>query len=392
MEGTNENMISKNTRRRVLALLLVLCTAVSACVMFTGCGKKDAVLTLEGKSIQEDVYRYWLSKYKNYYITQISEIGDDEESFQKMSEDGVTVGQAIEDEALQYAKAMLCSLVLFDKYKLKLNATETEMVKAMIEDNVLYLCGGDRSKFNKLLLDTYGFSIDRLEEILLLEQKVQKVTDYLIEDGAIGYTAAELDKFYKENYYRVKIVFVNTVAKPKVDAEGKVETDILGNELTVPMTEEEKNAKIAIAEGIFAKAKDGEDFDKLVKEHSEFTNKDVYVNGYYVSNYEFANLIEAGMPKQLLLDANTAKVGDVFMVNDAASGCYIVRKEAPIDGAYQKDSADAGQLAGLVGKLLQTKYDAMVDGYWDKIKVNEDILGGISILEVKRGLNIGKIS
>lgn len=385
-------MINRITLRRALAVLLMLCTVASACVMFTSCGKKDAVLTLEGKTIEEDVYRYWLSKYKNYYITQISEIGDDDESFNKISDDGVTVGQAIEDETLQYAKAMLCSLVLFDKYKLSLSAVETALVEEMIEDNILYLSGGDRSKFNKLLLDTYGFSIDRLEEILLLEQKVQKVTQYLIEDGAIGYTAEELDSFYKENYYRVKIVFINTVAKPKLDAEGKVETDLLGNEVTVPMTEEEKNAKVAIAEGILARAKDGADFDKLVKEHSEFTNKDTYVNGYYISNYEFATLIEAGMPKQLLLDANGAKVGDVMMVNDPESGCYIFRKEAPLDGAYQKESADAGQLSGMVERLLQTKYDAMVDTYWDKIKVNEDILGGISILDVKRGLNIGKIS
>ena len=262
----------------------------------------------------------------------------------------------------------------------------------MIDDNILYLAGGDRSKFNQLLLDTYGFSADRLEEILILEQKVKKVTEYLIDGGALGYTQAELDSFYKENYYRVKIVFINTTAKPKVDSEGNVETDILGNTISVSMTEEEKAAKISIAEGIFANAQSGADFDALVREHSEFTNKDTYVNGYYVSNYEFASLVEAGMPKQLLLDANSAKVGDVFMIKDAESGCYIVRKEAPIDGAYKGNDADAGQLEGLVSRLLQTKYDAKVDAYWNKIKVNDNLLAGIGILDVKRGLNIGKIS
>ncbi|MBE6639648.1 MAG: hypothetical protein E7616_09425 [Ruminococcaceae bacterium] len=384
-------MNKRNTVRRMAAVIFA-CLLFFSGLAFVGCGKKPAVLTLDGITIEEDIYRYWLAKYKNYYISQISEIGDNKESFEKLTEDGVTVGEVIEDEAIQYAKAMLCSLKLFDEYGLKLSSSEKTLVKEMIDDNILYLGGGDRAEFNQLLLDTYGFSIDRLEEILLLEQKVEKLTSYLIDGGAIGYTADELDAFYMENYYRVKIVFINTTAKPKFDAEGKVQTDILGNMITEPLTDEEKAAKKGIAEEIFEKAKNGENFDELVKKNSEFENKESYPNGYYISSYEFDILLESGLPKQLLLDSNNAKNGDVMMISDEKSGHYIVQKAAPEAGAYKKGHADAAQLERVVGNLLQTKYDALVDSVWDRIKVNEDLLAGISIVDIKRGLNIGKIS
>ncbi len=384
-------MKSKNTVRRLMAVVLACVMLVLASVL-AGCGKKASVLTLDGLTVEEDVYKYWLAKYKNYYITQVSEIGDDDESFEKITEDGVTVGKVIEDEAMQYAKAMLCSLRLFDEYNLKLTATEKALVKEMIEDNILYLGGGDRSEFNKMLLDTYGFSIDRLEEILMIEQKVEKVTTYLIEGGGIPYSAKELESFYLENYYRLQIVFINTLARPQTDDDGKVVTDALGNTVNIPLTQEEKAAKKEIADDIFEKAQSGADFNKLVKEYSEFENKDSYPNGYYISSYEFDTLIDSGLPKQLLLDSHSAEVGAVMMVSDDSSGYYICRKLAPEAGAYMSDHADAAQLSGVVTRMLQTKYDDLVDTFWDRIKVNEKLLADVSILDVKRGLNIGKIS
>lgn len=384
-------MNQKYAARRLTAILLAVCMLAFSATLI-GCGKKASVLTLDGVNIEEDVYKYWLSKYKNYYISQISEIGDDDESFEKMTEDGVTVGQVIEDEALQYAKAMLCSLKLFDRYDLRLTDKEKKLVKEMIDDNVLYLGGGDRSEFNKMLLDTYGFSIDRLEDILILEQKVEKVTSYLIEGGGLAYSAKELSDFYLKNYYRVKIVFVNSVAKPKTDENGKEVTDLLGNILTEPLTDAEKAAKKSIADDLFAKAKDGSDFDKLVEQYSEFENKASYPNGYYISTYEFDALLQAGMPKQLLLDSHEAKNGDIMMISDEASGYYICQKLAPEEGAYATGHTDAAQLAGVVTKLLQSKYDDLVDTYWERIKTNDKLLSDISIVDVKRGLNIGKIS
>ncbi|MBQ4153494.1 MAG: peptidylprolyl isomerase, partial [Oscillospiraceae bacterium] len=275
---------------------------------------------------------------------------------------------------------------------LKLSGAESALIDAMIEDNILYLGGSDRSAFNRMLIDTYGFSIDRLRDILVIEQKVDKVTKYLIEGGGIGYGADELERFFMENYYRVKIVFINTTAKIKTDADGNVQTDVLGKPITEELTEEEKLGKKTVAEDVFAKAQNGADFDKLVADYSEFDNKDSYLNGYYITTYDFSSLLEAGMPKQLLLDSNSAKVGDIMMITDDASGYYIVKKEAPESGAYKSGHKDAAQLGNIVSNLLQTKYDELVDTYWDRIKTNESLLAGISITDIKRGLNIGKIS
>ena len=266
-------MKNGKTARSLLSLLLILATLLSA-LCLVGCEKTKVLMSLDGTTIEEDAYKYWLANYKNYYIKNLTEIGDDNESFLKLTDDGRTVGEVIEEQVETSVKTMLCTLKLFEKHNLKLTSADKAAVKAMIEDNVFYLGGGDRSEFNKLLLDTYGFNIDRLEEILLLEKKVDITTEYLIEKGGIPYTADELDAYYMENYYRLKIVFINLTAKTKVDENGDPVKDIMGKEETVPLTEEEKKVKKDLADKLFERAKNGENFDTLIKDYSEFTNKD----------------------------------------------------------------------------------------------------------------------
>ena len=382
----------KNKARSLVSLLLVLTMLLSVTAL-VGCDKTEVLMSLDGTTIEEDAYKYWLSNYKNYYITNFTEIGDDNESFLKLMDDGRTVGEAIEERVEVSVKTMLCTLKLFEKYNLKLSSVDTASVKSMIEDNVFYLAGGDRAAFNKLLLDTYGFNIDRLEEILLLEKKVDITTQYLIEKGGIPYSAEELDAFYTENYYRLKIVFVNLTAKTKVDENGKpVKDDVTGKEETVPLTEEEKAVKIELAESLYNKAQNGESFDRLIKDHSEFTNKDSYPNGYYVSPLEFDLLMEAGMPSDILLKSMDAKNGDILMYKDEEVGVYIVQKLDPEKGAYMSGKADAAQLGTLAVRLLESKFSDMVDTYWEKIIVDSDRMDAVSILAVKRGLNLGSSS
>ncbi|MBE6672118.1 MAG: hypothetical protein E7599_01155 [Ruminococcaceae bacterium] len=390
--GRMNRMKNRNRTRSLLSLLVVLATLLSA-LCLVGCEKTEVLMSLDGTSIEEDAYKYWLANYKNYYISSFTEIGDDNESFLKKLDDGRTVGEAIEERVEASVKTMLCTLKLYEKYNLRLSSADKAAVKTMIEDNVFYLGGGDRAAFNSLLIDTYGFDIDRLEEILLLEKKVDVATEYLIEKGGIGYTADELDAFYMENYYRLKIIFVNLTAKTKVDENGKpVVDEITGKEESVPLTDEEKAAKATLADEILEKAKNGEDFDSLVTKYSEFTNKDSYPNGYYVTSLEFDLLADAGMPSEMLLQSLEAESGDVLMVKDDDVGIYIVKKLAPEKGAYGTGKVDAAQLANISVRLLESKFSDMVDTYWDKIIVDKERFDAITILAVKRGLSLGTSS
>ena len=183
---------------------------------------------------------------------------------------------------------------------------------------------------------------------------------------------------------------INTITKPKTDANGDTVTDLLGNTEMVSLTEEEKTAKVQIANELFEKAKNGENFDEMITKYSDFTNKDSYPNGYYVSTLEMEALTQAGMPTQLMLDTYNAEDGTFVLVNDETRGCFIAQKLPCENKAYQSSHKDAMQLANLVNQLLQSKYDKMLDTMWDRIKVNETMLLEISIIDVKRGLNIGK--
>ena len=98
------------------------------------------------------------------------------------------------------------------------------------------------------------------------------------------------------------------------------------------------------------------------------------------------------MPTDMLLESLKAKAGDVMTFKDENVGIYIVQKLDPEKGAYSTGKADAAQLGSLSVRLLEEKFSDMVDAYWDKIIVDKDRFEAISILAVKRGLNLGSSS
>lgn len=58
-------------------LLAVLC----ACLLLTGCSSGEAAMTFGKTQISENVFRYWLSYYKNIFLNTYKDIDNTAESF-----------------------------------------------------------------------------------------------------------------------------------------------------------------------------------------------------------------------------------------------------------------------------------------------------------------------
>jgi hypothetical protein len=339
-------------------------------------------LELDGVSIGADVYRYWLSTFKYYFDTSYEDIEDTLECWNTEMEDGTTIGEYVEAYTLQYAKSVLCSLVLFKQYKLKLNDSVVETIDGTIDDLVKYQYGDSKSAFNNALMSTYGIDMKGLRKAFIMEAKVDAVESYLFgEGGKEAPTAKELDDFYKENYFRICVIMINTSYELVFGEDGAPLYDKNGKPVTKEYTEEEIAAKKKKADEAESKAVAGEDFAQLMKTYNELTVED-RPNGYYLSSFDFEELTARGYDAETLKKVSELKDGGVFRYDDKDS-IVIVKRLPLIDKAYSSKE-DAAQFEDMKGYLITRKYNKILTDMWDDVKIDEYVYS-LKTVDVKKG-------
>lgn len=176
-----------------LAFLLTLGT-------LGGCSPKQEVLMeLEGKTFGANAYAFLLSRTKGNldyagYNVNSSTFWDTVVEL----DGGTTYGEYYKNRVLYEAKMFLAAEVLFDELKLTLPESEYEKIDQEIEDFIVGDADGSRSQLNSMLAD-YGFNIDMLRELYILEAKVAYLQDHLY--GSEGEKiAANVKQDYLDNY------------------------------------------------------------------------------------------------------------------------------------------------------------------------------------------------
>ena len=366
---------------KVIALIMAV-LALVVCLPSCSSERTKAVLEMDGVSIGADVYRYWLSTFKYYFDTQYSDIEDTVECWNTEMEDGTTIGEYVEAYTLQYAKSVLCALVLFKQYGLKLSDSTLETIDGTLDDLVKYQYGDSKSAFNNALMSTYGIDMKGLRKAFVMEAKVDAVESYLFaEGGKEAPTAKELDAFYKENYIRISVIMINTSYELVLDDEGVPLYDSKGNPVTKEYTEEEIATKKAKADEAEQKAKDGEDFAEISKTYNELKVED-RPNGYYLSSFDVEELAARGYDLETLNKVLALKDGEVFRYDDKDS-ITIVKRLPLIEKAYESKE-DATQLEDMKGYLITQKYNKILTGMWDDIKIDEYV-HTLKTVDVKKG-------
>ena len=71
--------------------ILAFCLALAACFCLTGCGVQENVVMTYGESvITENVFRYYLSYYKNIYLKTYTDMKDSADYYKTVLPDGRT--------------------------------------------------------------------------------------------------------------------------------------------------------------------------------------------------------------------------------------------------------------------------------------------------------------
>lgn len=296
---------------------LVLSILLVAGVM-SSCAKQKTAMEYEGFRITTNMYSYWLSQIKSGYV---SSSNDTEEYWNTEYADGGTYAEKLKEIVDFNVKVNLVCMSLFEEMGLKISSDEKGEIDTAVND--LLESYGSKSELNSMLAN-FGINVNILKDIYNIDLKASKVYEALYADGGTRAIDDEaLDKFYRENYSRIDVIFVYDSFEYKKDENG----NLVFNKSTetyekTELNEEQKAKKKVLAEDIFYKAKSAEDFGELKKQYNEYPDGNKYELGYFIS----ANDIDS-FDSDIYLAVSQMEIGDVKKIEKDGAICIIKRNE-----------------------------------------------------------------
>lgn len=229
--------------KKIIALIL----SIALIAVLSGCGKDtsniagpsgtDAVMTIDGTEVSADFYRYTMVGEAMKKAHQDPNFTGDYSAI-----DWNSISDEVKDATLKAIKGRAALLAYAEKLNIKLSSEELESVDSMVSDYI------ERNGKNNFMtqLKIMGLST---EDGFKDSYKKELLSSKAIEEVVANYT-----KYIPED----------------VDLSGYIEKEraCVKHILIMNSTTKHENPEVAI-KGVLARAKAGEDFDKLVEEFNE---------------------------------------------------------------------------------------------------------------------------
>lgn len=351
---------------KILARFLALILACAALFAFSSCGKKaqEVAFELGNQKITVNMYRLWLSRVKGVY----SGAGDD--IWDEVNDDGRTYNEVFTGFVTDNAKTFVSAMHLFDELGLELPKSEMNEIDKTMKTLLDERGDGSKSTLNSYLA-AYGVNYDILREVYIIEAKLDYLEEYLYgANGKEKIADEEKDEYYKENYVRVKQIFLYTANKPITDDEGNLTYDEQGNVATRDFTDAEIAAQEKKAQGVLDMLEKGEQFDSLMTKYSEDKANEQYPGGYYFTK-------GSQYVSEVVDLAFQLEVGGFAMVK-SEYGIHIILREELDEGGY-KSSANADFFTDFEPNLVAIKLGERLAEFKDDIIVHEDVISKYNI-------------
>ena len=345
----------------VLSVLLIMGVTVS-------CSKQTTVMEYDGQRITSNMYSYWLSQIKSGYV---SSSNDTKEYWNTEYADGGTYAEKLKEIVDFNVKVNLVCMSLFEKMGLKVSSEEKSEIDTAIND--LLASYGSKSELNSMLAN-FGINVNILKDIYNIDLKASKVYEALYtEGGARAIDDEALDKFYKENYSRIDIIFIYDSFEYKKDENG----NLIFNQATntyekTDLNDEQTAKKKVLAEDVLKKAQSGEDFGELKKQYNEYPDGSKYELGYFISANDIASY-----DSDIYLAVSQMKIGDVKKLEKDGAVCIVKRNELTekpyVDESY-KDMFE-----NIVDYCQEADFNSYMSELVKNVMVNEEELAGFSV-------------
>ena len=197
--------------------------ALSAAMLATslsGCGQDEpAVITFRDTVIAQNEYIYLLSTYKAQFLESQGFSSDIPELWNTTIQGDVTYGDFCSALFTDQVMTRAIFIQLFDEYGLTLTAEQKKAVENWGDEWIRYV--GSKAALNTQLA-VFGIDVNMLKEIKLDDLKVAAVEEYLFGDnGVVQPTDEDLDKCYRETYYRTKFIRLSKTKEFDFGEDGK---------------------------------------------------------------------------------------------------------------------------------------------------------------------------
>lgn len=365
---------------KIVAFVLAVIMLVPC---FGGCAeKKRAVYSIDGITITDDLYRYWLSYYKSYYDKYFYDIEDSEEGWKVEISDGLTAEEYVKKMVDERMKLYICALKLYDEYELELTSEAEAYIESTIEEQIDYY--GGRSAFENALYRSCNITIDGLKKTYEIESKVGQLQEYLYgEKGIIRVSNDMLEEYYQSNYSRIKYLYFDRVNKYVYDENGEIKTDVSGKYVTEALTDAEKEEIKKKAEEAYAKATAGEDFNSLIKAYntSDMNFTETNPDGFYIS----ANSYSSKYVYTIVSEGMNMKAGEIKLVEDEYA-YYVIAKYGLISQAYVSD--ETGQFESISSYAMQYYYEKTLKEMFDQVTVDTEYTSKLGLMDIGASVNI----
>ncbi len=269
--------------KRVIALTMTLVMALS---VLAGCSSmtsgridpvKNNIAEVSGEIIPSDTYQYYLSNNLiNYAASILQYYGQNadmtttlQQVLSQSTEDGSTIADSIKKSLIDQVQYEYAVNALCKEYGLSLDATDEKTISDNIESSIKQY--GNEENFSDLL-DVFMIDIDGYKNIMANSIRYQKLVLHLFGENGIEdkISAQEIKDYYAENNSLVKHILIDTQESTMKLATGET-------------TDEYIAKKKALAEDIYKKVNNGEDFTALLKQYGEDPGMTSNPNGYVVN-------------------------------------------------------------------------------------------------------------
>ncbi|OQB13866.1 MAG: Foldase protein PrsA precursor [Firmicutes bacterium ADurb.Bin193] len=317
-------------------VIIVMVASLVSCVSFN----KATVATVNGDSITREEFVYYLTSVK----AQIeSEQGADiPEDFWETAEiDGKKVIETAKEKALEEAVKSKVAYQKAMEEGIKITSEQRKDINSRLGQ---IITNNNGEKGANEYLKQYGLNLKLLEkqyEINYLSQNLsEKLTGDIDDAAALEY--------YKNSIARVKHVLIKTV-------------DDQGTPLSVEAIEA---AKIK-ADDILKRAKEGEDFDKLVAEFSEDPGSTSQPEGYYVGKGFALGNPGGGMVKAFETASLELEVGGISDIVETSFGYHIIKRYENAESKYEENKVE------LLFRAKNARFEELLEGWKNEAKIEK---------------------
>ncbi len=231
----------------LLSFTLVMIMTVAMALSLTSCGDTSWAADIEGTRIPAGVYIQFLMQARADAEEQMTE--EDTDLWSKTFEDK-NAEQWIKDQAMEMCKQYVAVEKKFDELGLQFSEDDTEQLEYQLQ--VAW------EQYGESFYEKNGVARSSLRLVYENQIKRSLVFDKYYETNGLDAVAeADIQKYYTDNYARVKYIQM-----PLTDGEG--------NKLK---SEGKKQFKEEVADKLFARAQQGEDFDQLIDEFTAYRDE-----------------------------------------------------------------------------------------------------------------------